>query len=74
MDDFNEKRFGYLRVLTDEEKQTMIDELESDVVALQSIIDDKNTSGEQRSELYSDIANETAQIAYLKSILGEKTL
>lgn len=74
MNDFTEKRFGYLRVLSTEEKLQMIQELEEDIEVLTSIIDDKNTSSEQRSELYSDISQDRSQIEYLKAILEEPTL
>ena len=74
MDEYTEKRFGYLRVLSTDEKIAMINELEEDIETLKSIINDKNTSSEQRSELYSDIAHEETQVSYLRTILEEKHL
>ena len=70
----NENEFDYLSVLTDEEKRDMIRELEEDIEAVQDIIDNPNTSSEQRSELYSDIANETRQIEYLKQLLNQQQM
>ena len=74
MDEYTEKRFGYLRVLSTDEKLAMINELEEDIKILNSIINDKNTSSEQRNELYSDIAQEETQVSYLRTILEEKHL
>lgn len=74
MNDYNEMRFGYLRVLTTDEKLAMIAELEEDIEALNEIIDDRRTSGEQRSELRSDVVFETTKLEYLRKILEEKTL
>ena len=74
MNDYNEMRFGYLRVLTTDEKVAMIAELEEDIEALNEIIDDRRTSGEQRSEIRSDVVFETTKLEYLRKILEEKTL
>ena len=74
MNDYNEMRFGYLRVLTTDEKLAMIAELEEDIEALNEIIDDRRTSGEQRSELRSDVVFETTKLEYFRKILEEKTL
>ena len=74
MNYYNEMRFGYLRVLTTDEKLAMIAELEEDIEALNEIIDDRRTSGEQRSELRSDVVFETTKLEYLRKILEEKTL
>ena len=52
----------------------MIAELEEDIEALNEIIDDRRTSGEQRSELRSDVVFETTKLEYLRKILEEKTL
>ncbi len=74
MDEYYEKRFGHLRVLTYDEKVNMIKDLEEDIESLKVIINDKNTSSEQISELRGDIEYETAQLQYLNSILEEKRL
>ncbi len=74
MSEYDEMRFGYLRVLTYDEKLNMIKNLEEDIDSLNSIIDNKNTSSEQRSELCLDIAQDRVQLQYLKSILEEKKL
>ena len=74
MPDYNEIRFGYLRALSKDDKLAMIQDLEEDIEAMQAIIDDSRTIGEQKSELRSDIAHETAKIEYLRGILEEKTL
>ena len=74
MDEYTEKRFGYLRILSTDEKLQMIRDLEEDIETLNQIIDDKNTSSEQRSELYSDIAHDESQIRYLRAVLEEKQL
>ncbi len=74
MNENEENRFGYLRVLSYDEKLNMIRNLEEDIASLVAIINDKNTSSEQVSELYTDISNEKSQLEYLKSILNEKQL
>ena len=74
MDDINEKRFGYLRVLTEEEKNQMIKDLEEDIAFEESIINDKSASSEQISEAYADLSDERSKRDYLVSILGEKHL
>ena len=72
MDDYMEKRFGYLRILTTDEKLNTIHELEEENRYLEETIKDKRTSSEQRSELYGDIAHNNGVIEYLKMILDEK--
>ena len=74
MDDINEKRFGYLRVLTEEEKIQMIKDLEEDIAFEESIVNNKNASSEQISEAYADLSNDKSKRDYLVSILGEKHL
>lgn len=74
MDDINEKRFGYLRVLTEEEKNQMIKDLEEDIAFEESIVNNKNASSEQISEAYADLSNDKSKRDYLVSILGEKHL
>jgi hypothetical protein len=74
MDEYTERRFGHLRILSTDEKLQMIRDLEEDIETLNQIIDDKNTSSEQRSELYSDIAHDESQIRYLRAVLEEKQL
>ena len=74
MDDINEKRFGYLRVLTEEEKNQMIKDLEEDIAFEESIVNNKNASNEQISEAYADLSNDKSKRDYLVSILGEKHL
>ncbi len=74
MDEVRENRFGYLRVLTYEEKVNMINELEDDIKSLKDIIADPNISSEQRSESYSEITYDQERIDYLKSILNEKVM
>ena len=61
MDDINEKRFGYLRVLTEEEKNQMIKDLEEDIAFEESIINDKSASSEQISEAYADLSDERSK-------------
>jgi hypothetical protein len=74
MNDYNEIRFWHLRALSYDDKLSMIEELEKDIEEITAIAKDPNTSSEQRSELYSDIAQEESRIEYLKSILDEKHL
>ncbi len=72
MDEFTEKRFGYLRELSTDEKLNMIKELEEDIEYCNAAIKDRTTSGEQRTELYNDILLDNQKITYLKAILEEK--
>ena len=74
MDEFTEKRFGHLRQLSKDEKLTMIRELEDDIVLSEKMIEDKSVSGEQKTELYSDISYDRQVIEYLITILNEKTM
>ena len=74
MDDFTEKRFGHLRQLSIDEKLSMIKDLEEDIVYSERMINDRKTSGEQRTELYSDISHDREVINYLNNILEERQL
>ena len=74
MDDFTEKRFGHLRQLSIDEKLSMIKDLEEDIVYSERMINDRKTSGEQRTELYSDISHDREVINYLNDILEERQL
>ena len=72
MDDLTEKRFGYLRGLSTDEKLEMIKELEEENEYLEDAIKDKRRSSEQISEFYSDITFNNERLSYLKSIMDEK--
>ena len=72
IDEFTEKRFGHLRELSRDEKLAKIQELQEDIEYCQEAIDDRTTSGEQRTELYSDITYDREVIDYLNAVMEEK--
>lgn len=74
MNEYTEKRFGYLRELSTDEKTNMIKDLEEENEAINNMIDDRSISSEQRSELYNDLNYNQSRIDYLRTILEEKHL
>ena len=74
MNEYTEKRFGYLRELSTDEKINMIKDLEEENESINSMIDDRSISSEQRSELYNDLNYNQSRIDYLRTILEEKYL
>ncbi len=74
MNEYTEKRFGYLRELSTDEKINMIKDLEEENEAINNMIDDRSISSEQRSELYNDLNYNQSRIDYLRTILEEKHL
>ena len=74
MDEFTEKRFGYLRELTTDEKLNKIAELEEDIKSSEEMLNDRRVSGEEKTELHNDIKYDKEVINYLNHILEEKHL
>ena len=74
IDEFTEKRFGHLRELSRDEMLYKIQELEEDIRSSELMIDDRRTSGEQRTELYNDIRYDNEVINYLKAVMNEKQM
>ncbi len=74
IDEFTEHRFGYLRVLTTDEKLEKMKELEEDIESLTEIINDPLTTGEQKTEFRNDINYDREVISYLEAILKEPQL
>lgn len=69
----NENEYDYLSVLTYEDKQKMIKDLENDNVKLKDIIDNPNLSEEQREEFTSELNENMEQLNYLKSHLNDNS-
>ena len=74
MDEYTENRFGYLRELSREEKEEMIQDLENDIIESQKMIKDKRSTGEKITDLYNDIKYDREKLAYLHAIMEEKHL
>ncbi len=74
MDEFTEKRFGYLRELSTDEKLNLINDLTEEIESLSNIVKDSKTSSEQKSEFLNDISYDRVKLNYLNAIMEEKHL
>ena len=68
MNDFIEKRFGYLRELSVEERQEKMLELQEDMNYCSELLADENISGEQKTDAGNDYGYDRDMYEFLSAI------
>lgn len=68
-----ENRFGYLREKTNEELETMEENVSNEIQYLLHILDSKDASTDQKSEIRnSDLKIERDKLDYIEQLLDER--
>ena len=73
MDNYIEKRFSYMNEMTIEELEELKSETTNEIENMLSILDDKNSSPEQKSEFTNtDLKYEKDKLEYIEYLIQKK--